>query len=175
MELQVSQIDEYDGLTLKHAYTGDELQLANEEATLVGETTLRVHASREDGDILLRGEVHATARFECDRCLTAFTTPVSQAFDLLYVTAGGSRAAEEHELKEDDLSLAYYEGHSINLDDLVREQIELTLPMTHICSETCRGLCPQCGVNLNEGDCSCAGEPADSRWDALKQLKLDNR
>jgi uncharacterized metal-binding protein YceD (DUF177 family) len=173
MEINVSQIDEYDGLTLEHVYPDGEPFLENEEGRLVGQTQLRVRATRDVDEVLLRGEIKATVQFACDRCLVLFPTPVAQDFDLLYVAAGKSRNAhEEHELKEDDLSIAYYEGHAINLDDLVREQIELTLPMTRICKETCRGLCAECGTNLNDKECGCAMQQSDARWDALKKLKL---
>ena len=172
MEINVSQIDEYDGLAIDHQYADGEPRLESEEGRLVGRTHLRLHASREGEDVLLRGTVNATVEFECGRCLTAFRIAVAPDFDLLYVaTTPGRGAHEENELKEDDLSIAYYEGHIINLDDLAREQIELMLPMAHLCSETCRGLCPECGANLNEQDCACVTEQTDPRWDALRGLK----
>lgn len=176
MEINVSQIDEYDGLRVEYHYPEGEPHLEDDNGRLIGQTLLSAQATREpkrEGDeVLLRGSVRATVEFDCDRCLMAFCTPVAQDFDLLYLSAGKSRNAhEEHELKEDDLSIAYYEGHIINLDDLVREQIELTLPMTRVCREACRGLCPECGANLNDGDCGCSTEQSDPRWDALKGLK----
>jgi DUF177 domain-containing protein len=184
MEIHVSQIDEYDGLVVDYTYPDGEPSLQDgevkpeegeeNEGQIVGPTQVKVRASREGEEVLLRGQIQTAVQFACDRCLTLFRTPITRDFDLLYVSTSKSRNAhEEHELKEDDLSLSYYEGHVINLDDLVREQIELTLPMTHICSEACRGLCSQCGANLNEGECACGAQPTDSRWDALKGLKLN--
>ena len=145
MEIHVSQIDEYDGLVVDYTYPAGEPSLLDgeekpeegeeNEGQVVGPTQVKVRASREGEDVLLRGQIQTAVQFACDRCLASFRTPLTQDFDLLYVSTPKSRNAhEEHELKEDDLSLSYYEGHVINLDDLVREQIELTLPMTHICS-----------------------------------------
>ncbi len=174
MELNINQIDEVDGLDVVHLYVEGEPDLEDDNGNLVGQTGLRLHASRDGEEILLRGNIKATVQFECDRCLAAFVEKLAPSFDLLYLPVNDHRKAhEEHELTEDDLSISYYQGQVINLDDLVREQLELTLPMTRLCCEDCRGLCQHCRANLNDGDCGCSDEEADSRWDALKELKLN--
>jgi uncharacterized protein len=61
----------------------------------------------------------------------------------------------------------------IDLDDLVREQIDLALPMSRLCKEECQGLCPHCRTNLNEKTCQCEEKQIDSRWAALKGLKSE--
>ena len=78
---------------------------------------------------------------------------------------------EEHELDENDLSLGFYQDGVIDLDDITREQIELALPMVRLCADDCRGLCTECGTNLNLGECSCKDQQIDDRWAALKELK----
>jgi uncharacterized protein len=172
MEITISQIDEYDGLSVDHLYPEGEPDLEDKDSKLLGQTALRFRATREGEEVLLRGQITASVQFDCDRCLTRFSIPVTQTFDLLYVPASPARNAhEEHELKDDDLSIAYYQGQVIPLDDLVREQIQLTLPMTRWCQPNCRGLCPECGANLNEGSCSCTAEQLDPRWSALRELK----
>lgn len=172
MELNISQIDELDGLTLSHRYPEGEISLVAGEGKIIGRPALKLFASREGEEILLRGTVKAEVQFECDRCLSEMVVPVTQSFDLLYLPAHQNRnSREEHELTEDDLSIVYYQGHVLNLDDLVREQLELTLPMTRICKAECRGLCPECGANLNDGECACTNASMDPRWAALKGLK----
>jgi uncharacterized protein len=94
--------------------------------------------------------------------------PVEQSFDLVYVPPLGTE--DEHELGEGDLSLGFYQDGVIDVDDLAREQIELALPMARLCTEECRGLCPECGANLNHSHCACNIE-VDTRWAALKELK----
>ena len=94
---------------------------------------------------------------------------VEESFELLYVPPLGT--GDEHELGEDDLSLGFYQDGVIDVDDLAREQIELALPMARLCTEECRGLCPECGANLNLVDCACSKEQVDIRWAALKELK----
>src|SRR5690349_21440345 len=136
MEITVSQIDEYDGLSVDHLYPEGEPDLEDEDSKLLGQTALKFRATRHAEAVVVRGTINAFVQFDCARCLTRFSIPVAQDFDLLYVPASpGRNAHEEHELKDDDLSMAYYQGQAINLDDLVREQIQLTLPMTRLCQE----------------------------------------
>ena len=97
------------------------------------------------------------------------SVPLEKSFELLYVPP--LRAGEEKELGEDDLLIGFYQGETIDVDDLVREQIELALPMAHLCSEECNGLCPNCGANLNHGECTCEKDQPDARWATLIELK----
>ncbi|MFL6216353.1 MAG: YceD family protein [Blastocatellia bacterium] len=167
MEIQVAQISEDEGLDIHHLYPEGEPPLS-EDAQLVGRTELDLQATRAAEKVRLVGSLNATVGFECGRCLTPLSANVEQSFELLYLPPLG--AGDEHELHDDDLAIAFYQGDAIDLDDLVREQVELALPMTRLCSEACRGLCAECGANLNQGDCACATEATDPRWAALKDL-----
>jgi len=171
MEIQVAQISEEDGLDIHHLYPEGKPVLG-EDTRLIGQTEIDLQATRAAEQVQLVGSVNATVGFECDRCLTPLSTKIEQSFDLLYLPPLG--AGEEHELHGDDLSIAFYQGQTIDVDDLVREQVELTLPMARLCSEACRGLCPQCGANLNQGECACALEQIDPRWAALKDFKTNH-
>jgi uncharacterized protein len=175
MNINVSQIREDKGLSVRHLYPEGEPDLRDEDARLKGRTRLNLHAARDGDKVELAGDMEATVELICDRCLTRFSLPVEQSFDLHYVPAPSSgRPQEEKELDDDDLLVSVYEAEVIDLDDLVREQVELALPMVRLCKESCAGLCPECRANLNEGPCACEPEPIDLRWDALKSLKLDN-
>ncbi len=74
-------------------------------------------------------------------------------------------------MDEDETEVGYYEGESLELAEVVREQILLWLPMRWICQEDCRGICSQCGANLNLEDCGCREELADDRWEALRSMR----
>jgi uncharacterized protein len=167
MEIQVAQISEDEGLEIRHLYPEGEPALG-EDARLVGPTEVDLQATRAAEKVRLVGSLTATVAFECDRCLAPLSAKVEQSFDLLYLPPLG--VGEEHELDDDDLAVSFYQGQAIDLDDLVREQVELTLPMARLCGEACRGLCAECGANLNEGQCACAAEAIDPRWAALKDL-----
>jgi len=172
MRINIAQISEEDGLNLHHLYPDGEPALSNSEGRLIGRSELDLQATRAGQEVELVGRVKARVEFECDRCLQPLAVTVEPSFDLLYLPPLGT--GDEHELGEDDLAIAFYQGDTIDVDDLVREQIELALPMSKLCREDCRGLCPECGANLNDGDCGCKDEEIDPRWAALKQLKTDH-
>jgi DUF177 domain-containing protein len=169
MNIVVGQISEDEELRVHHLYPDGEPGLIGEESQLIGQTEVRLQASRAGEKVELLGSVTAVVGFECDRCLAPLLLPVEQSFDLIYVPPLG--VGEEHELGEHDLSLGFYQHGIIDVDDLAREQIELALPMARLCTEDCRGLCPECGANLNLGECSCGEGLADPRWTALIELK----
>ncbi|HET9531182.1 MAG TPA: DUF177 domain-containing protein [Blastocatellia bacterium] len=172
MIIFVSQISEDEGLTVHHLYPEGEPGLEGDESRLVGRPVLDLKATRQGDRVKLVGSVKAAVEIECDRCLTSLSVPVDQSFDLVYVPPNRPQgASDEKELGEDDLSVSFYQGQTIDLDELLREQVELALPMARLCSEQCKGLCPQCRANLNERQCQCTVEETDPRWAALKDLK----
>ncbi|HEY3886380.1 MAG TPA: DUF177 domain-containing protein [Vicinamibacterales bacterium] len=116
------------------------------------------------------GRVATTLELECGRCLERFQVPVNSPFELRYVSVAHNAGDGEREIGEDDLSTTYYKDDALDVEDLMREQFQLALPMKPLCSETCQGLCPECGTNLNTAACSCAPKWEDPRLGALKGL-----
>jgi uncharacterized protein len=117
------------------------------------------------------GTVRTTLELQCGRCLEDFPLPVDAAFELRYVPQSTEAAAEaEREITEDDLTTAFYSEGMLDLVDLMREQFQLTLPMKPLCSQACRGLCSECGANLNRTDCNCNPVWEDPRLAPLKGL-----
>ena len=169
MKLNVVQISEDDGLNIHHFFSDGEPHSDGGDLRLEGRTEVSAQATRSGEKVQLVGSVTATASFVCDRCLKPISIRVEPKFDLLYIPPLGSD--EEKELVSDDLSIGFYQDQVIDVDALIIEQIELALPMSRLCAEQCRGLCPGCGANLNEGECGCSAEPGDPRWAALSQLK----
>jgi DUF177 domain-containing protein len=117
----------------------------------------------------LRGEVIGT----CARCLDEYTFRLDRAFRFV-LTPRVAAVDEGPELSADDMSLSTYEGEEIDLTPLVHEQILLGLPTRPLCRDSCRGLCPRCGANLNAGPCGCpAAVAADPRLAALRAIARD--
>lgn len=113
-------------------------------------------------------ELTYTADFKyfkpCDRCLAE--TEKTMNCEFVHTLA----LSAENE-KSDDIIIVT--GYTLDLFSLVRDDILLELPIKHLCSENCRGLCPQCGQNLNEGNCSCKKEAVDPRMAVLDELLQD--
>jgi len=121
-------------------------------------------------DIRVVGKLDATMEVSCARCLDAVTHKVNWAFDLLYRPLGVDRRGEEVAISEADTEIGYYEGDGLLLEDVLREQVLLATPVKLVCRDDCKGLCPQCGTNLNVEACNCQ-QPGDPRWAALSELR----
>jgi uncharacterized protein len=111
----------------------------------------------------------------CSRCVEPFQVPIDASFDLRYVPLTENTGEGEQEVTEDDLATAFYREGMIDLVDLMREQFVLALPMKPLCEDACRGLCPQCGTNLNKTQCDCAPTWEDPRLTPLKSLMNRNK
>ena len=125
---------------------------------------------QEEGRYRLAGHVSGELELSCSRCLEPFRLPVAADFDLRYVPRTHNVGEGELEVEEDDLSTAFYADDQIDLGALVMEQFQLNVPMKPLCEDACKGLCPQCGTNLNTGTCDCHTKWTDPRFDALKNL-----
>lgn len=119
----------------------------------------------------LEGTVRTELELSCSRCLEPFPLPVDASFDLRYLPAAQMTAAAEHEVQDEDLDTSYYREDQIDLNELLREQFYLQLPMKPLCRDACQGLCPQCGTNLNTATCDCAAGWADPRLAPLRGLR----
>ncbi len=122
------------------------------------------------GAFKVTGTATTQLELDCGRCLEPFQVPVEAAFDLRYVPAEQNTGEQEREIAEDDLTTAYYRDGSLDVIDLLREQFQLALPMKPLCTEACKGLCPECGTNLNRAQCDCTHKWEDPRLAALKGL-----
>jgi uncharacterized protein len=124
----------------------------------------------ETGRYRVTGRVTGALELRCGRCLEPFTLPVAAEFDLRYVPRIENAGEDEREVDEDDLTTAFYSDDRIDLSELIVEQLHLALPMKPLCSDDCKGLCPQCGTNLNASTCNCGRQWTDPRLAALKNL-----
>ena len=121
-------------------------------------------------DIRIRAEYRGKFDILCARCVEPVTVPLSGDFDLIFRPAGADATPGEHAITEDETEIGYYQESGLLLEDVVREQVLLSLPGRTLCKEDCKGLCPRCGQNLNLAQCSCDKAPADPRWNALAGL-----
>lgn len=132
-----------------------------------GSVTLR----RIRETLYLEGDIRTHTETECSRCLEAASLSISTSFKYVLSPAQAEHE-EEQELSAEDMDIVYYQDDLIDLDPLIIEQILLQIPMKVLCSEDCRGLCPHCGINLNQHSCQCHDERIDIRLASLKKLKI---
>lgn len=171
MRIELDRLEEQGG-RFAQVYEVDDLLLDDEEVRLVEPAEIQGRIRRIGTEVELRGKLHARLEAACGRCLKPVEVPISTGFTERFVRAVSWAADEQHELQEEDLNLAVFDGEGIELDDLVREEILLAVPANVLCREDCQGLCPICGIDRNLGHCQCETNEADSRWQKLKELQM---
>lgn len=117
---------------------------------------------------VLASRITAEAASSCDRCLAPFTAALTPSFTTHYVF----RDDHTEQFGHDEVVVLPLGTPAIDISEDVRQTVLMAVPLKLLCKESCRGLCPQCGKNLNEGPCECRPETIDSRWDALRDLKI---
>lgn len=138
--------------------------------TVLGDVHFDGTLRKDEPRFILSGRLQARLQVGCGRCLEPFTLPVDTQVDLTYVPHPEQAADDEVELSQDDLTTAFYRDQTLDLAEMVREQFYLALPMRPLCREDCKGLCPQCGTNLNQGTCACDVRWEDPRLAGLRAL-----
>jgi uncharacterized protein len=146
----------------------DEAELRLIEPVAIEGRIRRNHA----GEVELNGSLRTRVAVPCARCLKPVELPIEVVFSERFVPAVAWRDQVEHELNQEDLNLAAFDGEGIELDDLVKEEVLLAIPAQVLCRPECKGLCPVCGVDQNETGCDCETKTIDSRWEKLKDLSL---
>lgn len=120
--------------------------------------------------IYMDGEIFLCLTAECCRCLEPFPYEIQDNIKAVLIPK--FEGVEEIELKRKDLDFEFYEGDSLDVIQLLTEQILLLLPFRFLCKENCLGLCHTCGANLNKTLCNCIKEEIDKRFSKLQMLKL---
>ncbi|MFN2530983.1 MAG: DUF177 domain-containing protein [Pyrinomonadaceae bacterium] len=170
--MRIELADLKDGVgSVTHVYHSGELDLNDDHAELSAPAEVTVNIENSGAKVVVSGKVEISVGVECDRCLQRITVPVKAEFDVEYISRPAYESSYHAELMEEELSVSVFDGAGIDLDEIVREQVLLNVPSRALCAETCKGICSQCGANLNVITCDCGKTETDPRWDALKQLK----
>lgn len=147
----------------------------------VGPVTVKVKAFLAHEMVELEGQASVRANFTCSRCLKEFELGVGSDFVLTYcrelphVEIADDGDDEGAELSAEDMGLILFDGDEIDLSESIQEQLVMALPNNPVCDEQCKGLCPQCGVDLNAGSCDCPPQDINLKMAALKDFKVKKR
>jgi DUF177 domain-containing protein len=147
------------------------IDLASDDARLVEPVETEGLAELNDADILLQGQLRTTVELSCARCLEPIRETLEKNFDLVYRPMQSIAREEEVEIADEELEVGFYQGNGLQLEDALKEQILLALPMKSLCRPDCRGLCPQCGQNRNAALCKCVPAGSDRPWAPLEKFK----
>jgi len=152
---------------------GEEFRQVTPLATDGKATLIEEHQGAKDviQDIRVVGQMATSVEVACARCLDPVPRDIRRSFDLLYRPQGSDAGRQEISVTQAEAEIGYYAGDGLLLEDVMREQVLLAVPIKTVCREDCKGLCPHCGQNRNQGSCDCAVQESDPRWDALRGLR----
>jgi len=127
----------------------------------------------DDGVIRSQGSFEGDVTLECFRCLRPVDYKFAKQFEAGFLTSDSEEESVESELSSTDMDLSVLLTEELDLEEVVREQLLLALPDSVLCQDSCKGICPRCGKDLNESACECDSNEIDPRWKGLESLKKD--
>ena len=169
MLIELASLEEARG-EFSHTYQPADLTLDDDRVTLCGGTEVQGRIRRSGTEAIVDGHLDGCVQVSCDRCLKPIQIPLISDFSLEYITGSDYEESYTAELTEDAMSVSVFDGETIDLDEIVKEQLLLAVPTRSLCKIECLGICPQCGNDRNTGNCGCEQKDVDPRWSALKDL-----
>ncbi len=148
--------------------SAEDAGIAASEAELEGGIVLEGIFIRADQHVEIQASVAGTVRVFCDRCLVPLVAPIQAPLRLFSEKRGERDRRSDAESREEDDGLLYHDGRVLELAEEVREAFLLEVPWHTVCRPECLGLCPRCGKNWNDGECSCPPHRGASPWDRLR-------
>ncbi len=148
-------------------YEVSERPAATEDYEAVGPVEGWLNVENTGALLLMTGELRAAVRVKCVRCLVECECPLVMEIEEEFAT--GETAPDVLTIDREEPETSAIKDFVLDVSELVRQQLAVNLPMHQLCREDCKGICPECGRNLNLGPCSCA-PPTDGRWTALGEL-----
>ena len=153
MKINISQIPP-EGLEVKQDQDTTLLEVGTADINFVSPLAISCKASKFGNILNVKGTFRARVKFRCSRCSEKFLSEIKGEFE------------RDYPLPRED---------TLDITDDIREEVILTYPLVPLCKKGCKGLCPQCGQNLNRAKCSCKAEKGDERLDKLKEWKKKRR
>jgi len=146
------------------------IEEAIESETICSPIRARLKIEKHGSEIIVKGDLTTEVKLQCSRCLKEFYRILSIPVTVVYHPVEELKRDEYHEIKAEELDMDFYSGEELELINLLKEQIELNLTMKPLCTESCKGICPKCGKDLNVENCTCNMKVIDPRFEALKKL-----
>jgi len=139
--------------------------------SFIDDLIIQVECSKSGKSIMVSGMIATAVTLRCVRCLDEFSLPLRAIFHYTLSPLHKKELLPEMEISKEDLDGAYYQGDSVDITPLIREQILLSIPLYPHCQESCKGICPRCGANLNQGVCHCHEKVVTtSKFEKLKKF-----
>jgi uncharacterized protein len=141
--------------------------VGDDDVVLEGEIEISGVVDKVERGFTLAARIRGVARLCCARCLKEFVFGFSESFAVALLPVSSAPQEDETQLGRDELDVRFFEAPEVDLVEVATEQLLLALPMKPLCGEACKGLCPRCGADLNQGRCACPAQ-GDERWVPLR-------
>lgn len=171
MKVRVSDINE-DGLRIETFENAEwlvnvpELSDGDKNTKLTSRFDIDLQLNKVLREVTVSGNVQFSIEAPCSRCLKTVKLDLKPEVNLVLTPKQSTRE------EDDDINHETYAGDEVDISDYLREHIAMSLPFKVVCSENCKGLCPSCGINLNDETCECDNQRIDPRLAVLKNLKI---
>ena len=162
-----------EGLCFNFVLKKDQLEIDQGGLSVNVDITVNGSLNRIDDDVYLKGTVMTSVVASCSRCLDTLSYPVDSDLKSHFVPSDDRPTSKRDvELHASDIDTEIYENQQIDLTQSIRDSILLAVPVICLCKENCKGICSQCGKNLNQRLCKCENESfTDPRLESLKIFK----
>lgn len=152
---------------------GEEAEQSGGLATSGSAEVIHEHRGPHEivADVRLKGKYSGKFEVPCARCLEPVEVSLAAEFDLIFRPVGVDGDTPERSITASETEIGYYQKDSLLLEDVLREQVLLSLPVRTLCKPDCKGLCPSCGANRNTNPCSCDEGQNDPRWEGLARVR----
>lgn len=160
------------GITRHFTVTGGALGIADGAVELTQPIDVGCQLFTVRRDVVVHGTMQLALRMTCSRCAEEFTRSFPVPLDAVYFPAEGTSPDREKGLEESEVDALPYAGHVIDLTEMVRDKVFLSVPLQPLCTMQCKGLCHHCGVNRNLSTCQCEQEELGSPFRFLKDLRF---
>ncbi len=183
MRVHIDDLNE-NGLSLEFEENADSFPALQEiaaknECAFLTSLSIRI-LLRPIGDLFeVVGSFDTRIRLTCSRCLETYEAPLTSEFNLTYIRQLPETADpalhEEIDLQAEEIGMIQFQGNEIDLRNAIQEEVVMVLPMRTLCRADCKGLCPHCGADLNQGGCGCERPFVNPQFAVLKGMKIDKR
>jgi uncharacterized protein len=160
-----------EGLSVSRDFEFSSLDLIDENTVFLSPARADVVIRKIGDEVMIKGTLTARLSFVCSRCLSPYDYPVDASFDLVFLPEDLDTIKDE--LDEDDIDRTFYRHRRLDLREIILEQLNLTIPLKPLCSETCEGICAVCGKLRQEGRCSCLVQEPEPTLLKLKNFVRD--
>jgi len=164
MKINVSEIPP-DGLDITLSEEG-----RFESVNAVSPYEASIKIVKMGSEVFLSGLVKCSVELQCSRCLNSFNYKINSPVDIAFRPASELKEEGCHEIQKDELDIGFYRNNILDIDDVINEQLALNIPMKPLCTPECKGICPECGLDLNKTQCKCKSRDIDERFKILEKL-----